>query len=397
MSSHSHGTNLHRSIVLDDNTYTNKTWAEVSGISVHEIHVMEVEFLSHMKYNLYVSKEEWDDWHQQLGKFWTYFDRAARKSAELASRQASNMRSTALQIPYALPSPPHSNAASPPYGSSAAPNNFNYPTPTTSLPYHPGVSISPVGSMSEYDGTVGGRKRSWDETVLQEPQPKRQHTRHLYQNPSKLQEGPLPTLPTLPMPNLPMPTTQHTYPTPVSGSSQSQPSFPSGRSTPGPFPPPANWLQAVFPSGTSNSPASAPVPSQGYSNRAMQGDVLSRYQTPGALSNDGSLTMHPSTGNFAPLAAHGVSHTQLSPSHFLNKRSSPYKPVRNISTLLVPPPSNQMSYYPANISYDQMQWQPLSKNPNEYDRRTGRVPYLHREAWPQTHQFEQWPAQYIVN
>lgn len=31
-------------LVLDDNTYTNKTWAEVSGISVQEIHIMEVEF-----------------------------------------------------------------------------------------------------------------------------------------------------------------------------------------------------------------------------------------------------------------------------------------------------------------------------------------------------------------
>jgi len=34
---------------LDDNTYTNKTWAEVSGIIVGEIHIMEVEFLSNMK------------------------------------------------------------------------------------------------------------------------------------------------------------------------------------------------------------------------------------------------------------------------------------------------------------------------------------------------------------
>ena len=41
--------------VLDDNTYTNKTWAEVSGITVKEIHVMEVEFLSNMRYSLLVS------------------------------------------------------------------------------------------------------------------------------------------------------------------------------------------------------------------------------------------------------------------------------------------------------------------------------------------------------
>ncbi|RFU28820.1 hypothetical protein B7463_g7529, partial [Scytalidium lignicola] len=61
---------------LDDNTYTNKTWAEVSGISVTEIHVMEVEFLSNMRYSLLVSKEQWEEWQQKLGKFWTYWHRA---------------------------------------------------------------------------------------------------------------------------------------------------------------------------------------------------------------------------------------------------------------------------------------------------------------------------------
>ncbi|KAL9590981.1 MAG: hypothetical protein Q9203_000177 [Teloschistes exilis] len=55
---------------LDDNTYTNKTWAEVSGISVQEIHIMEVEFLSNMRYTLYASENEWRAWHVKLGKFW---------------------------------------------------------------------------------------------------------------------------------------------------------------------------------------------------------------------------------------------------------------------------------------------------------------------------------------
>ncbi|KAI5788828.1 cyclin PHO80-like protein, partial [Pyronema domesticum] len=47
---------------LDDNTYTNKTWADVSGISVQEIHIMEVEFLSNMRYSLYVPESEWSSW-----------------------------------------------------------------------------------------------------------------------------------------------------------------------------------------------------------------------------------------------------------------------------------------------------------------------------------------------
>ena len=62
---------------LDDNTYTNKTWAEVSGISVQEIHVMEVEFLSNMRYGLYVGEPEWRHWHTKLGRFWAYWSRAS--------------------------------------------------------------------------------------------------------------------------------------------------------------------------------------------------------------------------------------------------------------------------------------------------------------------------------
>ncbi len=58
--------------VLDDNTYTNKTWAEVSGISVTEIHVMEVEFLSNMRYSLLASAEQWEDWQIKLRKYYSY-------------------------------------------------------------------------------------------------------------------------------------------------------------------------------------------------------------------------------------------------------------------------------------------------------------------------------------
>ncbi|KAI4826321.1 hypothetical protein E4T45_10347, partial [Aureobasidium sp. EXF-8846] len=75
---------------LDDNTYTNKTWAEVSGISVAEVHIMEVEFLSNMKYALFTSAEEWSQWQNRLGRFASFFDRASRPMP---------------QLPHTLPSP----------------------------------------------------------------------------------------------------------------------------------------------------------------------------------------------------------------------------------------------------------------------------------------------------
>ncbi|KAI9872942.1 MAG: hypothetical protein M1823_008041, partial [Watsoniomyces obsoletus] len=63
---------------LDDNTYTNKTWAEVSGISVTEIHIMEVEFLSNMRYDLYVSELEWKDWKSTLGLLGSFYEKALK-------------------------------------------------------------------------------------------------------------------------------------------------------------------------------------------------------------------------------------------------------------------------------------------------------------------------------
>ncbi|KAJ6505541.1 hypothetical protein C8R45DRAFT_817405, partial [Mycena sanguinolenta] len=47
---------------LDDNTYTNATWAAVSLIPLAQINTMEREFLLGCSYNLYVSKRVYEDW-----------------------------------------------------------------------------------------------------------------------------------------------------------------------------------------------------------------------------------------------------------------------------------------------------------------------------------------------
>ncbi|KAG5652828.1 hypothetical protein H0H81_003452 [Sphagnurus paluster] len=47
---------------LDDNTYTNKTWSEVSGIDLTEINKMEREFLVAVDFNLYVDKPTYESW-----------------------------------------------------------------------------------------------------------------------------------------------------------------------------------------------------------------------------------------------------------------------------------------------------------------------------------------------
>src|SRR5271154_4207337 len=59
--------------ILDDNTYTNKTWADVTKIlHVQDIKIMEVEFLSQMRYNLFVSPEQWEDWKVTLSRMYSY-------------------------------------------------------------------------------------------------------------------------------------------------------------------------------------------------------------------------------------------------------------------------------------------------------------------------------------
>ncbi|KAL5495789.1 hypothetical protein ACEPAI_1253 [Sanghuangporus weigelae] len=47
---------------VDDNTYTNKTWSEVSGIALEELNKMEREFLLGVNFQLFVDAQTYDSW-----------------------------------------------------------------------------------------------------------------------------------------------------------------------------------------------------------------------------------------------------------------------------------------------------------------------------------------------
>ena len=47
---------------LDDSTFTNKTWSEVSGMKLHDLNTMEAEFLEVIGYGLFVRQDEFDQW-----------------------------------------------------------------------------------------------------------------------------------------------------------------------------------------------------------------------------------------------------------------------------------------------------------------------------------------------
>ncbi|KAK8131173.1 hypothetical protein PG984_007611 [Apiospora sp. TS-2023a] len=54
---------------LDDNTFQNRSWSEVSGIPVQELNRMENEWLVHMNWSLYVNLDESGDYNAWLSSW----------------------------------------------------------------------------------------------------------------------------------------------------------------------------------------------------------------------------------------------------------------------------------------------------------------------------------------
>lgn len=330
---------------LDDNTYTNKTWAEVSGISVAEVHIMEVEFLSNMKYALFTSAEEWAQWQTRLGRFASFFDRASRPMP---------------QLPQTLPSPPTSNHASPPYY--GATNSV-----TQSFPQYP----SSLGPLPDLSSQVS-RKRSLDSYT--EPPAKR--VTPAYPPAAQNQSHFVPRV-TLPSLALPQPQSQPSQHLPLQ-LPQLPPLNYSQRSVNQITQPPTSWTPATsIPPAVSH--ASTPVAMASVPQSVAQ----SRHQSPFPTSAAAS----PTDGHFQPAGQAHVS--QLSPSYFLAQRNSPYRPVRGVSTLLVPPPSRAMQQ-PQNVQHEQMHYQPLGR-PQE--RQQGRLPYIESQWFDNPSAANQWYSQ----
>ncbi|GAB7356623.1 hypothetical protein MBLNU459_g7345t1 [Dothideomycetes sp. NU459] len=357
---------------LDDNTYTNKTWAEVSGISVMEVHIMEVEFLSNMKYALFTSAEEWGTWQTQLGRFASFFDRASVRASFSAP---SGLALPFPQTSHTLPSPPNSNQASPPYAGNNTPIPYSQPAPKQS--HGPTPNPSPLGPVPDLS-SQRSRKRSL-ESYTSEPPSKRVATAtsnpaygHSYNTRAvanvvlpgaSSQYAPRVTLPSLAIPqNQPLQSGQ---------AATMQPHLPPqlpplsyAQRSAGVTPlPPTTWTPAP------SIPASAAAAH--YTSTPIQMPPLpqslpqSRHQSP----FPGSAGVSPTNG--------ALQASQLSPSFFLAQRNSPYRPIRGVSTLLVPPPPRAM-HQPQTVDREQMHYQPLGR-PQE--RQQGQLPYVHQGQW----------------
>ncbi|KAM0700563.1 hypothetical protein Q7P35_012284 [Cladosporium inversicolor] len=366
---------------LDDNTYTNKTWAEVSGINVAEVHIMEVEFLSNMKYNLFTDVDDWSKWQSLLGKYASFLDRAANPPPVQTRPVPILPPASSLQLPMALPSPPASNQASPPYAGEVAHTGFGYnannshgPTPAPSP-----LSLMPVSNTSYTES----KKRSRDDSAT-EPPAKRLA--------SGLQDYASPRYPTnvshnsrLTLPSLPIPT-----------SSASSGNGPMPISQTHHLPPlnvPARAMGMVFPSTTGASHVHAGVTAGPSSQPASQ--MNSQYQSRQQSPYPGSAGASPTNG-LQPSAAALHPPTQVSPTYFLQQRNSPYRPVHNVSTLLYPPPSGALQHRPQNTEFQRMRYQPLGKSVQQ--PQTGHLPYVAQNVWLDGNQqhamtpVHQWPG-----
>ena len=340
---------------------------------------MEVEFLSNMRYSLFVSEAEWKDWHVKLGKFWNYFEHASRASLDVARRPSGPPTPTS-NISSPLPTPPASNHASPPYLASYSSNPLAYPY---AVPVPAASYILPaVARTPELDQQFNPRKRSLDDGS-HEPPPKRmvRETRPLAGRGTS--DISIPSYSTGIMAN---------------GSSLSMqiPSICAPRSTSELFP--AVSAPQSLPGGRAMSVSFVPQPaavrlpvtlapsvaahSQLSANNLSPYAEASRRQTIYPVSSVGS----PASVYYSAASSQGT----MSPSYILSHRNSPYRPVRDVSTLLGPPRSGFIHAAPQHLPFDQMHYQPLAKSRGEY--RTGVVPYLHHDAWPNMQQMPPWPT-----
>ncbi|KAK3071295.1 hypothetical protein LTR53_008888 [Teratosphaeriaceae sp. CCFEE 6253] len=354
---------------LDDNTYTNKTWADVSGILVGEIHIMEVEFLSNMKYCLYVSADEWDEWQTLLGTFAAFSEQAWKPQPPKRQPPAHVLPpASSLYLPRALPSPPASNYASPPYALDLG----------SLVPPHGGMGIhgltpapSPLAALpAMHTNQCNPRKRSQDDYAA-EPAAKRfASTPQRYNSPS-------------------------TYPTVA----QFQPQQSSRLTLPSLAIPASSAPPSTYGSGSNQAqqlpPLNMPMKAMASVYSDTSGHATPSYPTFQTHSQYQSRQHSPYPGSAAASPASAVPHSaislhppvQISPNQYLQQRSSPYRPIRNVSTLLHPPPSGALNHRTQNVEHSQMSYQPLGKTVQQ--RQAGRLPYAAQNDWLQDQQQQQ--------
>ncbi|KAH6603699.1 hypothetical protein Trco_008474 [Trichoderma cornu-damae] len=398
---------------LDDNTYTNKTWAEVSCFNVNEIHVMEVEFLSNMRYNLLASKDEWEDWLAKLACFHDYYEQAFRVPASplhLASPSSRSFHSP-IPSPTTMPLPVPADmayipATAPTYSPTSSRHAQNWAM------YHANP-VSPLAARPSMALPVC-RKRSPEVDPIEHPA-----KRHMRQAPrsgvvvlpvmparSDSARPPMPRLAIVTTAQAPPAQTAAAFPTTTTTTTTTTTPMAAGYAPQSPYaaqraaasytpqspyaanqgmvslPPLQAGMRAMStvyqPPHAAPAASSVTVPAAAFPSAALPGHSSMPYTTPSKHLAASTYTSSPmaeppfgaAPGVHTPVALTPISH---SPSVYLQQRASPYKPVRHVNRLLYPPPSASLDQYHLAVPVQpaQMHYQPLGRR---NDVRTGVVP-----------------------
>lgn len=358
---------------------------------------MEVEFLSNMRYNLVATSSQWEEWLDKLACFHEYYERAVRLPAS----------------PVHIPSPNnkrfHSPMPSP--TSMMQPNGAaNLPlTPTITTDFSPSSSrsqnwsayrsnaVSPLATKPNIQYPVMNRKRSPEEDAIDHPAKRPAPQRVpvpmtvpvVSSRPSGLGETarlPVPHLSVVTEKPQPQPVHASFANTSIGGYPHGVPqvtSTPSGHVSLPPLQPGVRAMTAVFQptppamvqQPTLPSTTGVTMTPAGYATHAPV-----NFNTPNKHPGSGTLAPFNSSPLAEPYGQVSAVHTPMthtpisnSPSVYLQQRPSPYKPVRNVSTLLYPPPSASLGQYhlAEPLPPNQMHYHTLGRR---NDLRTGIVP-----------------------
>lgn len=145
------------------NTYTNKTWAELTGLPVAEITKMEAEFLKGLNYDLGVQHSEYTQWRQMLDGFIRSRNGQVSTLPSMAQYAAPPTAGVYTYTPPMVPSQYPDKYATVDRAWSASPTSFS--PPRTYQPHYSFPSPTHARKRSAFDAFAADPAQGVYETV----------------------------------------------------------------------------------------------------------------------------------------------------------------------------------------------------------------------------------------
>lgn len=329
-----------------------------------------MEFLSNMRYNLFTTEAEWKEWHVKLGRFGTCVNNYI-ESRELALklRMAASLRTTVSQPSPVLPMPPLSAIQFPNHQYI---NHLSRTITPVLLPQISSNAISPIGLLPEPD-VRSGLKRVRDDSPGERPAKRRvpefSPPRNVVPSTSQGSAMTSGSSSRVSLPNLVIP--------PFSTFNNSAPITPTSLPLPG-----THAMALVYPN-------SQPGPQNDYHMN------VTPIQTNAPMDHIRQLSPYPpSSGHSSPVGSYP--NNNYSPSYYLARRHSPYRPVRGVEHLLTNQGTPPAFHAPRRVGTDQMQYHSLGQPLTE--RHVGHLPYIqqhqhYHQPWSQSLPQPAWTVQ----